>query len=160
MNAAYVHIALNHIPVIGMIIGFGLLIIGQIAKKDTLVKASMGMFVVFALFSIPVYLTGKPAAKLIADQPGFSAAAVHAHAEVAEYALIGAIILGIITLITLIVWQIRWKRPGGLIVLIVVVGFVISGLMGWTAYKGGLVRRPDLRKPQVPQLYRGEPQNK
>lgn len=160
MNAAYAHIVLNHIPVIGMIIGFILLIIGLIARRDALVKASLVMFVVFALFSIPVYLTGGPAARQISSQPGFAGNAAHEHEEIAEYALIGAVVLGAIAILTLIVWGIRYKKPGGLIILVVVVGFIVSGIMGWTAHKGGLVRRPELRKPEVPQTYREEPQNR
>jgi len=65
MNAAYTHIVLNHIPVIGMIIGFFLLVIGLLARRHILVKVSLVMFVVFALFTIPVYLTGEPAGKQI-----------------------------------------------------------------------------------------------
>ena len=72
MNAAYTHIVLNHIPVIGMIVGFFLLVIGLLARRDLLVKASLVMFVVFALFTIPVYLSGEPAGKQISGQPGFS----------------------------------------------------------------------------------------
>jgi len=78
----------------------------------------------------------------------------------AEYAFVGAIILGAIAIITLIVWGIRYKKPGGLIIIVVVIGFIVSGLLGWTAHKGGQVRRPELRKPEVPQTYREEPQNK
>jgi hypothetical protein len=160
MNAAYTHIVLNHIPVIGMIVGFFLLVSGLLARRDILVKASLVMFVVFALFTIPVYLSGEPAGKQISGQPGFSGSAAHAHEEMAEYAFIGAIVLGGIAIITLIVWGILYKKPGGLIILVVAIGFIVSGLLGWTAHKGGQVRRPELRKPEVPQTYREEPQNR
>jgi uncharacterized membrane protein len=160
MNAAYTHIALNHIPVIGMIIGFLLSVIGLLAKRDFLVKVSLVMFVVFALFTIPVYLTGEPGEKLIMNQPGYSGSAAHEHEEIAEYSFIGAIVLGVIAILTLIVWGIRYKKPGGLIILVVIIGFIVSGLLGWTAHKGGQVRRPELRNPEVPQTYREEPQNR
>ncbi len=160
MNAAYAHIVLNHIPVIGMIVGFCLLIIGLIARRDILVKASLVMFVVFALFTIPTYLTGESTGRGISAQPGFSGNAAHEHEEIAEYAFIGAIVLGAIAILTLIIWGIRYKKPGGLIILVVVVGFIVSGIMGWTAHLGGQVRRPELRKPEVPQTYREEPQNR
>jgi uncharacterized membrane protein len=160
MNAAHAHIILNHIPVIGMIIGFFLLIIGLFARRDLFVKASLVMFVAFALFSIPVFLTGQPAAQQISGQPGFSGNAAHEHEELGEYSLIGAIVLAAITIITLIVWWIRYRKPGGLIIIVVVIAFLVSGLLGWTAHKGGQVRRPELRKPEVPQTYREEPQNR
>ena len=56
MTAAHVHLLLNHIPILGSIFGLLLLCYGMLRKSDEIKKTSLGIFVITALLTIPVYL--------------------------------------------------------------------------------------------------------
>lgn len=61
MNAAHLHLVLNHIPVIGSAIAIFVLIVGILKKSDDVKKVSAMILLLTALITIPVYLSGKDA---------------------------------------------------------------------------------------------------
>lgn len=56
---------LNHVPVIGLAVPIVLLLTDWVRKNQKLEWLSLQMFVVFALLTIPVYLTGKQLKRLL-----------------------------------------------------------------------------------------------
>ncbi len=44
MTLAHVHLLLNHFPTVGMIIGFGLFILGLMGKSDDIRRVSLAVF--------------------------------------------------------------------------------------------------------------------
>jgi len=73
MNGAYVHLALNHIPVVAVPVGVLLLLAGLVRKSRELTQAAMVLWVLVALISIAVLKSGGPAAHVIKDLPALSA---------------------------------------------------------------------------------------
>ena len=61
MNAIHVHLMLTHVPVLGTVFGLGLLLVALWRRSDEVKKVALGVFVLAALFAVPVYLTGEPA---------------------------------------------------------------------------------------------------
>ena len=59
MNAAQIHLALNHAPLFLSVIGGGILILGMIQKNETIKTLSLFLLLAAALFTIPVFLTGE-----------------------------------------------------------------------------------------------------
>ena len=109
MNPLYVHLLLNHIPVIGTA-GAVLLLLGAlIARSRDIAVAGLVALVVVALVTIPVFLTGEPAEEHVEHLPGFSRHAIHEHEEAGEWALWGMEIAGVVALGTLIL---AWRRGG------------------------------------------------
>ncbi|MBD3218516.1 MAG: hypothetical protein GF310_09595 [candidate division Zixibacteria bacterium] len=103
------------------------------------------MLFIFALFSIPAYLTGEPAEEEIEHLPGVSEQMAHEHEEAAELAFIASLIMGALALISLIVWKMRSEMPTWIVIITLISVLGTSGLMIWTANLGGKVRRPELR---------------
>lgn len=61
MDLIHLHLLLNHIPVIGMIIGLGLYILALVQKSDDLKRASLVLFLGLALLALPTYMSGNAA---------------------------------------------------------------------------------------------------
>ncbi|HYR59058.1 MAG TPA: hypothetical protein VEO95_10525, partial [Chthoniobacteraceae bacterium] len=60
MNAAHWHLALNHLPVVGMFFGALLLIFALWRKDDRLIRVCLAALAVVAVTGVPAYLTGEP----------------------------------------------------------------------------------------------------
>jgi uncharacterized membrane protein len=148
MNAIHLHLLLNHVPVIGAVIGVALLVGALARRSDELGKAALALFVVLASISAVVFLTGEPAEELVEKLPGFSEALTHQHEEVAEVALFAMIAVGVFSALGLLVFRkrpmARWVTPAAL-----ALSLVAAGLMGYAANLGGMIRHTEIRSASV-----------
>src|SRR4029077_17543201 len=87
MNFVHIHLLLNHIPVIGSIIGFGLFLISFFGKNDDLRRSSLIIFAAMGLIAIPAFTSGKGAQLMLKEKPGISDAFVQRHEGAAMLAL-------------------------------------------------------------------------
>ena len=144
MSFTYLHLLMNHFPVIGTILGIALLGIAVFRRSSELGKVSFGLFVALAAIAIGVYLTGEPAEEAIEKLPGFSEAITERHEEFALVATIGLGILGALALGALAVFRKRllpqWVTLG-----VFSLSLVAGGLMSYTAMLGGQVRHTEVR---------------
>jgi len=142
MNAAWVHLALNHVPILGVVFALPLLAIGVFRRNETLLRAGWVTLVVVALVAVPVYLAGQEAEEIAEHLPGVSHDAIEAHEEIALVALVGAETLGVVALAGLVLSRRRgapaWLRIGSF-----VLALVVTGIMTLTADKGGRIRHPE-----------------
>src|SRR5437016_8282493 len=99
MNAAFFHLAFNHIPVIGVPFCFLLLTAGVGRKSRDLIWAGFVALVLVAILTIPAYKSGGRAARLIKDIPGIVRADIHEHAEAADDAFVALEGLGALALV-------------------------------------------------------------
>ncbi|MBB6054067.1 hypothetical protein [Armatimonas rosea] len=147
MNPAYLHLVLNHLPVLGTWFGLLLLSAGFIFKSNDLKKASLVVFVLCALVAIPVFLTGEPAEGKIEGLPGVSEGLIEAHEAAAKFALILVEILGTASLLCLVFLQ-RGIRAASLVLLGVWgLALLTGGLFVYTAKLGGQIRHTEVRDP-------------
>jgi uncharacterized membrane protein len=144
MNLAHLHLLLNHLPTIGFAIGLGLFIVALFAKSEDLKRASLGIFFLMALFSIPAYLTGNAAYEAIMESPGVSERTVRAHEDAALMAFVVMELVGFLSWIGL--WQYRRtpKLPGWTLPAILILSIVTFGLMARAATLGGEIRHPEI----------------
>ena len=145
MNAAQIHLLLNHVPVIGTIIATLLLALGVGVRSRDVIRVTFGLLVVLALSGVVVYLTGEPAEHLVEDLPGVEHDTLEAHEE---FSLFATIALGIVGLVSLVALVRSWRAtqvPRGLAIVTLVLAIIASGMMGWTAHLGGLIRHEELR---------------
>ncbi len=145
MNAAQIHLALNHLPLAFTGIGAALLVLALAWKSRELRQVAAGLIVVGALCTVPVFLSGEPAEEIVEDLQGVSHQDIHEHEEAGELVLILTAILGVATLAVLLFE--RWKQPaprlvwmGVFILAVLVLAFFIR-----TAHLGGLVRHHELQ---------------
>ncbi|MEX2595371.1 MAG: hypothetical protein WEC59_00465 [Salibacteraceae bacterium] len=104
MDATQVHLLTNHIPILGSIFGFVLLIAGMIMKNSTLEKTGLVTIVFVALMTIPVFLSGEEAEHAVENLQGVSEHELEEHEEHAELSLWIMMASGVLSLISLITY--------------------------------------------------------
>jgi len=144
MNAAQIHLALNHVPLFLSIIGGGILILGLIKKNESFKTLSLYFLVAAALFTAPVYLTGEGTEELVEKLPGVTEHAIEEHEEMAKISLIIIIITGVLALVGLFLRKnataARFIFGGALLL-----SLASFGTMAKTAHLGGLIRHSEIQ---------------
>lgn len=148
MSGAHIHLLLNHIPVIGVFIGFVVFALGVWRRNDSWTRLALGLFAAVALVALATMLTGETAEEAVEKLPGVSESLIGTHEDAAKLAAIGAYVLGAISLATL-VWVRRRPLPRVLTVMVLPVVLLVSGLMAYTANLGGQIRHTEIRSGAV-----------
>ena len=146
MSAAHVHLLLNHIPILGSIFGLLVLCYGMLRKSNEIKKTSLGVLVITALLTIPVYLTGDGAAEIVGSLPGVSAAIIQQHDKAATITIVAIEILGAVSLLSLgLSWRSRRELKSWMTLGVFVLALISSGLGAWTGSIGGQIRHTEVR---------------
>lgn len=144
MDAAHLHLLLNHAPVVGLLFASLLLAYGLAIRSDDVARASFWALGLVGLAAVVVYLTGEPAEELVEGLPGFSEAAMERHETAALWATWAAGAVGAAALAGLYVYRgVGLPRRLGVLVLILAVVAMVP--MAWTANLGGQVRHEEIR---------------
>lgn len=144
MSLAHVHLALNHVPVMGVLFAGVLLAIGVVRANPPLQRLALGFLLAFALTAVPVYLTGQSAEHLAERLPGVSEAAIDRHEDAARLSLIAVEVLGAGALLGLAAFR-RASIPRAFALGLLGLTLATTGLFGWTGYVGGEIRHPEIR---------------
>jgi hypothetical protein len=144
MNLPHWHLLLNHVPTVGFGVGVAVFLAALAAREQPLQRESLRIIVLAALVSIPVYLTGISAGRLIEGLEGVSAIRIRIHADAALLAFVVMELTG--GLAWLALWQARrFTRPRpGTVAAVALLAVAAFGLMAWAAYVGGLIRHPEV----------------
>lgn len=145
MSWAHVHLALNHVPVVGLLIVLLLLAVARLRSSTELTRASYALLVLLGVTAVVVYLTGEPAEELIENLPGFSEALVEEHEEVALIATIGMGVLGLVALVGLIRFRPPRIEPAWYGRGVLLLALLMGGVIVWTANLGGQIRHSEIR---------------
>lgn len=129
-------------------IGLGLLLLSLVRKNDHLKRASLEVFFLIALVSLPTYLSGNAALEAIEGRPDVSDAFVAAHQDAAVLALVFMEMTGLVAWFGL--WHFRrTARPAGWNLLAALILSVVTlALMARTATLGGEIRHEEIRVAQ------------
>mgnify|MGYP001476116036 CR=1 FL=1 len=101
MNAAQIHLALNHVPLFLSLMGGLILILGMIRKNESFINLSLFLIIAAALFTAPVFLTGEGTEEIVEGIPGIQEPAIENHEDMAKISLIIIVIKVISALIVL-----------------------------------------------------------
>ena len=145
MNLAHVHLALNHLPVVGAVAGFFLFLAAVARKSDELTKAGLIFFVFAAFSAVPVYFSGEPAEEIVKDMPDVSKAAIEEHEEAAEFASVMSLSLGAVSLGALLYARRKGTLPSWVPKAILALSLATVLAMAWTANLGGLIHHAEIR---------------
>lgn len=145
MDATHLHLALAHFPIIGTIIGTALLAYGLIIKNFEIQKVAMITFVVMALLTIPVFLTGEEAEEAVEHLPGFSERLIDEHEELAEIAiwLMGA--LGVLGIIAYYAIRKNFSFAKIITVITLILSLATFGIFAQVGNLGGQIRHSEIR---------------
>ena len=148
-NLVHYHLLLNHFPTVGTLVALGLFITALIGKKHDLIKVSLGIFLIIAIITLPVYMTGKSAEKLAKDQQGVSAVMIQAHQDAAFFAFIFMQLTGAVAWLGL--WQYRrMSAPGrGILPVVLVLSLITFAVMARAADMGGGIRHSEIAPDPV-----------
>ena len=144
MALSHLHLVLNHVPVIGSVVALGLLLLAIIRRSADLRRASLEVFVVVGLITLPVYLSGLGAQPEVAERPEVSLAVIRAHHDAALLGSVVMLLTGVVAWIGL--WQTRRiARPArGVLGAVLLLAVITLALMGRAANLGGQVRHPEM----------------
>ena len=102
MNTAHWHLLLNHVPIIGILIGLLTGIASFIFKDISMRKTALGIFVFAAAMAIPVYLTGEGAEETVENLPGVNDQVLDKHEDLASVFIWMISALGVVALSAII----------------------------------------------------------
>ena len=149
MNEVHIHLLLNHAPVMGTAFGALLLFYGLFKNSKSVIEASMLAFIITALFTIPVFLTGEPAEESIENIPGILKSAIETHEENAEVAFWLMEALGVFSILTFIMKVKENKMANSFTKAALVFSLVIFGFMAKVANEGGKIRHSEISNGAV-----------
>ena len=159
MNAAHLHLLLNHAPTVGTVAAVGLLLLAFVRRNESLKHVALEVLVVIAIVSVPVYITGVGAARALRQQPDVSDFAMRLHQDVALWGFTFLEFAGFAA------WVALWKiRCGGAARASVAAATLLSilalAVMARAANLGGEIRHPEIRagSAATPQVAEDDPQ--
>ena len=145
MNDAHLHMVVNHFPIIGTILGLGILITGIILKNNSVKNTAFVLFIVAAVFAAFSMGTGEGAEEMVEDMPNIGKRIIHEHEEIAEKLALVLYLLAAISLTGLILNLKNHSKAKliSFIAAIVAMGAVyIATLVGTS---GGEIRHTEIR---------------
>jgi formate hydrogenlyase subunit 3/multisubunit Na+/H+ antiporter MnhD subunit len=146
MNTVHWHLLLNHLPIIGGIIGMGILVAGFVLKNNPIVKrTALGVFVFSAVFAIPAFLTGEGAEEAVENLPGVMESLIEEHEDLGKLFLLLMSTLGVVSLLALFADIKKLKAAKTLYFLVLLVGMVSIYFGATTGVSGGKVRHTEIR---------------
>jgi hypothetical protein len=144
MTAAHFHLALNHIPLLGILFGAALLAYGLWRDSSDVQHASLGLLAIAGLTTIAVYLTGEPAEDIVEGLAGVSHDAIEAHESLGTYALVAGLLTALSALLALALRAARQHLVRWSVLLTLTLAIASTGLIGYTANLGSKISHPEL----------------
>lgn len=146
MNDAHLHLLVNHFPIVGTILGLGVLMAGMITKKDSVKNTAYVLFAVGALFALASMTTGEGAEELVEDIPSVGKKIIHEHEEMAENFAVVMYLLGFCSLLGIYFNyknHVKAKLVAAITLIIAVVSVVFASFVGTS---GGEIRHTEIRE--------------
>jgi multisubunit Na+/H+ antiporter MnhF subunit len=143
MNAAYIHLVLNHFPPIVGIAALIVLVLGALWRNDGVLRAAFVLLLVGAAAGGVAYWSGDGAADIVKGLEGVNSAAIGPHDEAAGLTLWTYIAAGVVALFALIKYRApraiaRWAAT-----LTIILAFLATASSLYTAMLGGRIHHPE-----------------
>ena len=146
MDLTHIHLLLNHFPIVGTLIGGGVMLWGMARNQKTMQAVAAVIVIAMTLMAVPVYLTGEPAEELVENIPGISENALEEHEEAAELAIWVMAAAGMASLAGLLLrYRSSSKVPFTIATILTFLAFAAMARVG---YLGGQIRHTELYPDQ------------
>ncbi len=149
MNDAHLHLVVNHFPIIGPILGLGILVAGMTLKNNSVKNTAYALFIVSAIFAAFSMGTGDGAEDAVKNLPGVTKQLIHTHEEFAEKLAIILYVLAVISIGGIylnIKNHAKSKWVSFAVFVIAILGIFIAQKVGTS---GGEVRHTEIRSDAV-----------
>ena len=158
MNDAHLHMVVNHFPIIGTILGLGILITGLILKNNSVKSTAYVLFVVAAIFALFSMGTGEGAEELVEDMPSIGKEIIHEHEEMAEKLALVLYALGVVSLAGLYLNYKKHAKANLVSFIAVIIAIVVVFFATETGTTGGEIRHTEIRANAAVPATAGETQ--
>ena len=145
MEPAFIHLMLNHLPVLGTLLATGMLTYGLIRKQEEIIRLSLYLFIGSALAALPVFFSGEGAEEAVEHLPGVAEALIEDHEHLAEVAIWLLEGLGLMAIAGLVLSFRKRLLPLWCAGLLAALALVTGGVLVQTAHLGGLIRHSEIR---------------
>ena len=145
MNTTHLHLLLNHFPIIGTLIGTGLLLWAIIKNQDNIKLISSVLLIIMCLIAIPVYLTGEPAEESVEKLSGVSETMIGLHEDAASIAMWLMGIAALFAFAAIIVQLRKGKLAKQLFIGTFIFSAICFAAIARTGYYGGQIRHSEIR---------------
>jgi len=146
MNSAHQHLLINHFPIIALILGVLILLIGILAKSSVTRRVGLFVFFIAGICALPTMSTGEGAEEVVEHMEGMDHRLIHEHEEKAETMM--PFMWGIIFL-SLIALFLEWKKKSMAMVAsitVLLVGMIATYFAREVGTSGGEISHPEIRK--------------
>ena len=142
MNWPYLHILINHFPIILTVVGTAALILALIVRQRIVWLYAVATLTLAGLSIYPVFFTGDQASDAVQKTWYIVRSMVEEHDAAANFALVSTLILGAVSAYTW--WRMVRREPTGLPpvwlrILLTVLAFWGMSVLARTAYLGGKI---------------------
>jgi len=145
MNDAHLHMVVNHFPIIGTILGLGILIASIILKNKTVQNVGYCLFIIAAIFGAVSMSTGEGAEEIAENLPEVTHQVIHEHEEMAEKLIIFLYILGVTSIVGLYFNLKKHSKASIFSYLVAIISLATVYLAKETGTTGGEIRHTEIR---------------
>jgi uncharacterized membrane protein len=145
MNAVYLHLVLSHVPVLGVLFGLGLHLVGMLMPSRKIKRVSLAVFTLTGVATAPLYFSGESAQEVAVKMLGADAAMIQRHEDAAMVVFCGTTLLAVFGLVGFFLTRKRRSLPkSGSIGLLLTAGVLVV-LAARAANLGLQIRHPEIR---------------
>lgn len=154
MNPAYLHLLVNHFPIVLSVVGAGMILLALLLRRDGLWRFGMGCVALAGLGVLAAFFTGNAAEDVMRHAWYVQRGTIGAHQDAGELALWVTLVAAVICAYAL--WRTAGRpAPGAtafpslLRVLTALGALAAAGATGYAGYLGGKIvhEAPSLAKP-------------
>lgn len=145
MNNAHFHLVVNHLPIVGILIGTLVLVAGLLIKKSEVNLTAFGIFIFSAITSVAAFYTGEGAEEIVENISGISETLIHTHEEFAESFFTITLILGVLSLVGFVAELKKLKYTKYLTILILLLAITDGVVAKYVGTSGGEIRHSEIR---------------
>lgn len=149
MNAAQIHLALNHFPIAGTILACIILLWGFFAKKDQIKIVGIALVIISTLAGLVVAQTGDGAEEIVEHKPLVTKNLIHEHEEAGDRAMVAIDITAVLGIAWLVMYRLKKNHLEKIFALMLVTNLASAILVADAAHKGGQIRHDEIRKGAI-----------
>jgi uncharacterized membrane protein len=144
MDPVHIHLLITHLPIIGSILGGLVLAYGIWSKSDQTMIASYNVLIISSIGGVIAYLTGEEAEEAVEDIQGVAKNMIDQHEDFAVFALVGIIVVGIVSMAGLYLTIKKSSLASTIATLILILSFISFGMTARAGYLGGQIRHTEI----------------
>lgn len=140
---AHLHLIINHLPIIGSILGTLVLAYGLAVKSKHTKIAGYAILILSAIGAAITFATGEPAEEIIEHISGITRQSIKTHENSADISLAIMFALGISSLAGLYTTYFKTKFKQSIAILTLILGLISFVSISITGYLGGKIRHTE-----------------